>query len=56
VHSKTETFLSVRVTPEFKQWAKRIAKQERSTMPKLLDTALIELAKARGFEGPPPKP
>lgn len=43
----------VRCRASYKEWLARFAKKERSNPTYLVDQALAELAKARGFEEPP---
>lgn len=47
-------FVTVRMTPQFKIWLEKFAKSERSSLTKLLDTAIIELADSRKFKPAPP--
>lgn len=41
--------------PEFQAWFRRLQTQTRLPGALILDAALVEFARARGFEPPPPR-
>ena len=47
--------VSMRGTPEWRQWLNRLAEHCRNTPSATIDRALAELARREGFEGPPPR-
>jgi hypothetical protein len=46
--------LVIRATPEWREWLKRAALHERTTVADFLDRAAADRAKANGFPDPPP--
>lgn len=50
VRSETIAF---KCRPDFKEWVSGFADSERDTPSRLIEMALVELAKLRGYEEPP---
>src|SRR5215471_13636150 len=50
--TQSQTFV-MRLDPEFKEWLNRFANYCRLNMVDVIDLALADYAKARGFDGPP---
>jgi hypothetical protein len=53
--SAKATIAVIKGGPEFQAWFDRLQKQLRLPAALVLDLALVELAKAKGFEDPPPR-
>ena len=51
----SQTFV-MRLNPEFKEWLARFANHCRLNMVDVIDLALADYAKAKGFEDPPRAP
>ena len=49
------TVVSLKGTPEWREWLRDGAKHCRTDAAKLLDAAVIEYLSKRGFTDPPPK-
>jgi hypothetical protein len=49
------TIASLKGGPDFQAWFNRFQKQLRLPAALLIDAALAEFAKAKGFEEPPPR-
>ena len=49
------TVAVIKGSPQFLAWFNRFRDQTRLPAALLLDAALVELAKAKGFEEPPPR-
>jgi hypothetical protein len=47
--------LTLKGTPEWKAWVERASEHCRDTVSGLVDKAVAEYVKARGFEEPPPR-
>ena len=53
--SPKTTIAVLKAGPEFREWLKRFRDHLRLPAAHLLDAALVQLAKAKGFEEPPPR-
>ena len=49
------TALTIKGTLEWRAWADELAEHCRTDVAKVVDAAMIEYAKAKGFLKPPPK-
>ena len=49
------TVAVIKGSPEFQSWFNRLRDQTRLPAALLLDAALVEYAKAKGFDEPPPR-
>ncbi len=49
------TVLTVKGTPEWKEWLAKLAKHCRMKTAVVVDLALIDFAKKQGFDEPPPE-
>lgn len=51
--SQREAIIALRCTADYKAWVEAFAESERTIPTLLLDRALFDMAKAKGFRTPP---
>lgn len=52
---KGPTVKVLKCTPEYGDWLEKFAKQNRTTVAGLFDQSLVEYAKVKGYDAPPPR-
>jgi hypothetical protein len=53
VEGVREVLIGVKCRRSYKEWVERFARKRRTTPSQLIDVALMDLARADGFEPPP---